>query len=417
MNIFYCIFFFLIISTFPVLSSDTIILGDDSRVPSANPAVGRLRVFKINSSGNKHFTCTAFLTNSPWIITTGHSFFNVSRDKKSWLEFNVPLSRDNGTEVDSSDENRYEVILDSVIQSENPTRNRGNDWAIFQVKNNMKTAKSPLNKQKVALRIFSENLSRFTEKSMVITGYGNVTVNVDGKTRLNKLNGTQQSAEGKLIKYEPKYTRLSYDIDTNPGCSGAPIILRNSDIVVGLNSGANYSETFNEGTSFTNESLIKALSNKPKTNLYNSVYDSFNKITYVDTKCGPYSDQSDRGAIFSPYQYVQDALYYETEDVMLCIAGGNYPVVAKGVGSNSQQPLISIPFSPSGNGRRVLFCSCAGSVNFLATTAPPPSSGNILKMVATHAAMSRSVGLYPIVEKKMTANRTNQKFSKMCVLQ
>ena len=95
------------------------------------------------------------------------------------------------------------------------------------------------------------NIFPDTDSTIRITGHG--TVNVD-----NTRNQVQQTHSGPLVWNAGLGTTiLSYEVDTNPGSSGSPIIWNTNQHALGIhtNGGCTASGGANDGTAFNNLGL------------------------------------------------------------------------------------------------------------------------------------------------------------------
>ncbi|MDP2208395.1 MAG: T9SS type A sorting domain-containing protein [Bacteroidota bacterium] len=171
----------------------------DDRVPSNNPAVGRLR-----------YSGTAWILENGRLVTAGHCL--VGADV---LEFNVLDSPPGGGITYSSAENQYALNTDTY------EINIAGDWGIFEVYPNTETGLKPREKQNAKF-IPIRDLSGIWSSQISVTGYGVAS---------GILNRTQQTANGPFIGFEGY--QLKFQTDMAPGNSGSPIQLVNNSILKG----------------------------------------------------------------------------------------------------------------------------------------------------------------------------------------
>ena len=210
------------------------ICGSDNRVPSNDPAIGRLFF-----DDSPNFPCTAWLLPSGKLVTAGH----CTRDLESgdWVEFNVPQSASNGSPQHPGPEDRYTVDMSSIIKSDNGS---GNDWAVFDVFVNSQTGLTPLEAQNAYYEIAQSNGGN----TITITGYG---------TAISELNKTQQTNTG--VNEGRDGNIIKYVVDTNPGNSGSPIIDFATGKAIGVHTNGNCADDgYNFGTSFFNSNFWNA---------------------------------------------------------------------------------------------------------------------------------------------------------------
>jgi V8-like Glu-specific endopeptidase len=198
----------------------------DNRV--ASNAANRARLLDVG--------CTANLTADGCFITAGHCLATAST--VDVVEFNVPLSKTNGTLVHPGPADQYV-----------PTTNRqfsnagiGNDWGVFTVFPNTETGLTPLQAQGAGLE-FSTVLPKRRNPAEII-GYG-----VDSGTA----NQTQQVATGAIKSAATATNTLKYTIDTEGGNSGSAVLVGGLVVAIHTNGGCQTSgRGANSGTMIGN---------------------------------------------------------------------------------------------------------------------------------------------------------------------
>lgn len=196
--------------------------GVDQRIISSNNKIARTHNKYLGKNG-----CTATLIGKRCLISAGHcqKYFK-------YLEFEVPMSNDDGTINHSDPEHIYQATPKTLKFG----RGVGNDWAVFKVNRNELTGYYPG-------EIYGHyKISYKTEigDQVSISGYGG--------SREKELYGVLQIGEGEIGRIDG--TKLYYQIDTTGGSSGSSIINSNDEIV-GIHShgGCNISSGYyNKGT-------------------------------------------------------------------------------------------------------------------------------------------------------------------------
>jgi V8-like Glu-specific endopeptidase len=212
--------------------------GGDDRTPSAEPGSARLMPMG----------CTGFMIDdaNKMFLTAGHCSVN----SQTVVQFNVPMSRADGTLMMPSPQDQYAVDPAS-IQSRD--QGIGNDWSYFGVFPNSNTSLTPVQVQGQNYTLV--NAVRNAGGTVRITGFGLVSAPVS-----LTLNQVQKSATGGYVSRTG--TVLGYSVDTTGGNSGSPIIDTGDGRVLGIhtNGGCDGAGS-NEGTSLDNPDLRYALAN------------------------------------------------------------------------------------------------------------------------------------------------------------
>ncbi|MEM6797493.1 MAG: trypsin-like peptidase domain-containing protein, partial [Acidobacteriota bacterium] len=218
----------------------------DDRVPSSDPRVARLLAGGI---------CTAFLTDegdcANRFLTAGHC---VDGNDSAVVQFNVPPSLPNGTNVHPPPEHQYPVDAGSV---ENVDEGVGEEYGTFVVGVNSETGLTPRAAQGAAFHLLN-SVSSQTDiywKGVRVTSYGN-DEGVD--------DNTLQTDRGPLV--EKNGTRIRYFLDTTVGSSGGPVIDRRDERIVGIHTHGGCStdpESANNGTAIDHPGLTALLASGP----------------------------------------------------------------------------------------------------------------------------------------------------------
>lgn len=189
-------------------NNETICGTSDDRIPSDEKQIGRMV-----AAINKGTGCTGTLIGPRCMVSAGHctSVLNVA-------QFNVPRSNDDGKPNFPGPEDQYPVerVVDSADEGE------GNDWAVYRMGENVVTKLLPGDVQGF-LAIEPERVKAGT--LVRITGYGRAP---------GELNATQQTQSGPVKSV--RGSEFDYEVDTEPGNSGAAVILESSNTVIGIHA-------------------------------------------------------------------------------------------------------------------------------------------------------------------------------------
>lgn len=204
----------------------------DDRVPSENPATGRLLTVG----------CTGWIIDNGLHVTAGH----CSGGSATVLQFNVPLSNPDGSLNHPGPEDQYSVDASSKISVSGGV---GNDWGVFQVFDNSVTGLQPIEAQGASFTVVQD----LGPPDIRITGYG---VDFNDPTR----NQVQQTHVGPNAGSSG--TTMRYVTDTEGGNSGSPVIDDATGNAVGVHTHGGCSTTGsgnNNGTSTFNSAFWDAL--------------------------------------------------------------------------------------------------------------------------------------------------------------
>jgi V8-like Glu-specific endopeptidase len=308
------------------------ILNWDDRVFSKDPRVGRFILGGFEVGG------TGWLMHGGLVLTAGH----VADYGPSLIEFNVPLSKDNGATNSSKPEDTYKVtVLQSVPKN---LREIGNDWAILKIFPNS-NGDSAFKRQGDFFRISDqENIGNLVR----VTGYG-MDEHPKGTTgSYNSCNMTEQTDTGKIISTNfPSSNRhiIEYAADTVNGNSGSPVYLSGTHIAIGIHT--NGGESSNKATGFKNIGL------------YNALRTHIHVTTYVDEDYF-FTVSTGDGTLFQPYRRLEDGLdKIKSNGGILGIVSGYYGSPS---GSSSKGPGINFP--NAGAGKKYFVKALAGEVYF-----------------------------------------------------
>ncbi len=211
----------------------------DDRVLSSDPRAGRYL-----PSG-----CTA------WLIDMGDNCFlsagHCGISGGGVVQFNVPLSNNNGSLNHPPPEDQYPVDASSVQVT--PGVQLGNDWAFFGCFDNSNTGLSPRVAQGAAYML-ADSAPAVNGQQIRITGYGTVSSPVSPTW-----NQVEKTHVGPYVMNNGAVLR--YATDTSGGNSGSAVEL-DGGMAIGIhtNAGCN-SVGGNQGTSIDSPTLQNALAN------------------------------------------------------------------------------------------------------------------------------------------------------------
>lgn len=220
------------------ITPDTQCGPTDDRVPSNNPATGRIL----------NVGCTGWIIDNGLHVTAGH----CSGGSLNTLQFNVPDSNPNGSINHPGPEDQYSV---APASKQFVSGGIGNDWGVFEVFDNSMTGLQPIEAQGASFTVKQD----LDDPTIRITGYG-VDSSPPGSTGArNAQNQTQQTHAGPNAGSSG--TTMRYVTDTEGGSSGSPVIDNATGEAVGVHThgGCSIGGGNNSGTSTFNTAFWAAL--------------------------------------------------------------------------------------------------------------------------------------------------------------
>ena len=218
----------------------TICDGVDDRLPSSDPRGCRLLPLG----------CSGWLFNgrSNCLLTAGHCVVG----NLQVVEFNVPLSNNNGSINFADPDDQYPV---DDVSRQGVGNGIGQDWGYFGVFNNSNTGLSPLQAQGDSYTLQAPP-SVGGGDEIRITGYGSTSAPVN--PQWNQIQKTQVGAYSSFGA-----TTLGYRTDTTGGNSGSPVIFENTGVAIGIHThgGCGNGGGENAGTGSNHPDLQNALAN------------------------------------------------------------------------------------------------------------------------------------------------------------
>ena len=195
----------------------------DLRQPSLVSPIARM-AFSPGISFPGDNGCTGALISKNCMISAGHCESNLR-----YAQFNVPPSTPNAQMVPPDPNDVYDVdsIIDIAGSDSRPSRpgedKDWDDWAVFKLKPNNLTKKSAGSVQS-SYNIYAENGPPLAFQRVQVTGYGRAA---------GSLSCVQHTMEGTLI-LDDSNPIIYYDILSTGGDSGAPVILKDTQQIIGI---------------------------------------------------------------------------------------------------------------------------------------------------------------------------------------
>ncbi len=268
----------------------------DDRTQTSNNRVGRIMPVG----------CTGWIIASGIYLTAGHCIGGGDNT----LEFNVPNSLSNGATQSPGPNDQYTIIQSSIVFFNDGAGEIGNDWALFRVNPNANTGLLPVQAYGGFYRVTHDHLPSTSGDNIRITGYG---VDFDDLT----FNQTLQTHIGPFVSETlegPSDAILRYQVDTEGGNSGSPVIVRDiggsHTIGIHTNAGCGPLSGSNSGTSFENNDLENAINTA-----------SGSTTEYVD---GAHVSPSESGTVFHPWDTVAEAASAVPSGGTVAIVQGTY---------------------------------------------------------------------------------------------
>lgn len=218
--------------------------ASDDRVASNDPRLGRLMPV----------ACTGWLIDDCMhcLLTAGHCTGGLPLINLTAIEFNVPPSLPNGAIQHPSPDDQYAIDPASFQWADGGV---GDDFCYFGCFTNSNTGISPFEAQAAAFVLASSPPAFDPAYEMRVTGYGTDSTPPDASQTLQTSTGLYYAFNG---------TKIRYDVDTEGGNSGSPVVWEDGGGVAigihthggcttGVPSGANW------GTGTNNVALQAAL--------------------------------------------------------------------------------------------------------------------------------------------------------------
>lgn len=267
----------------------------DNRVPSTDPAVGRI----------VPVGCTGWLVSNGAFLTAGHC---VGSNLQT-VQFNVPASGPNGTVNHPGPEDQYpiEPLVDIVASG-----GFGDDWGVFEAFANS-NGDLPFSRQNAFYRMSRDS----SPATLRITGFGvdGPAPNFGNPPPRNEDSQTHQTDFGISVGETvggPTNAFWEYRVDTQGGNSGSPIIIEGTDVTVGIHThgGCTSAGGANAGTSFENDDLEAAIQAFLGANVIYA--DPDHPITTED------------GTVFRPFDTLLEAADAAAPGDVISLVGGSY---------------------------------------------------------------------------------------------
>jgi hypothetical protein len=286
--------------------------GNDSRVSSSDPAVGR--VVYMPAGVDTTASGTAWIGSNGAMLTAGHVV-----PVMDIVQFNVPSSTCDGTIRHPDPEHQYAADVSSAVWANDgpgencPGPDCGGDWAVFSCFPNSETGLTPALAQ--GGHFYRMSIDD-TATTVVVTGFGRdfTPIGCDTLNVLNEDSHTQQTDFGPFVAEYIEAANdvvLEYEVDTETGNSGSPIIPVGLVRAIGIHTdgGCDRPNTGNFGTGFENDDLEAALLT------WHGPH-----VMHVDA----YQWTTGDGTIFRPFAHIADAFKDLPSGGVICIVRGAY---------------------------------------------------------------------------------------------
>ncbi len=201
---------------------DTICGALDDRVPSSDPAVGRVVFSGDVCSGFIIADAVPFGTDDKFHLTAGHCLFGSSNVV---MQFDVPLQDVFCQLIAPPIAKQFSVVQDFEF-----SLGTGDDWGVFRCHPNSNTGLTTFEEQAAS---YTRATSLPASGTVTVTGHGsdgnesvvvggNSNCGCDPKTFSGTWNTIQQTESGPLVAVTG--TLVEYMVDTCGGSSGSPVI-------------------------------------------------------------------------------------------------------------------------------------------------------------------------------------------------
>jgi hypothetical protein len=315
--------------------------GADNRVASSDNRVGRL-----------YFGgCTAWRTTAGIMLTAGHCVdFDPDQggsavpdgvlDLSGVVEFNVPASDSDGSTNAADPDDQYPILNITAWQfaGSTPSFNSiGSDWGAFRVGPNSNTGLMPEEAYGMPFRLTREVPAEDT--TLRITGFGS-----DSGTT----NFTNQTSTGPFLEEIVNSStdiELRYQVDTEGGNSGSPVIWNSLSLAIGIHTNAGCESDgggSNAGTSFEHNTLETWISEVAGA-LYGIPGGS---VRYVDINHPLRVSES--GTPYRPYSTFNLGASGVPSGGLITIVAGNYTAAAGNTGTYGTGNKAMLLVAPTG---------------------------------------------------------------------
>lgn len=295
----------------------------DNRTASNDVRVGRL----------VPVGCTAWLISNGTILTAGHCVdLDPDRDGpmlpdgvldlSGRVEFDVPASLSDGTLVASAPEDQFPVSTTNVRwRFDGEGQGLGKDWAVFRCQPNTNGVLPHIDR---GAFFRMTNLNPSAGNTIRITGHGIDNIPAGSTGGRNAQNQTQQTHAGPYVSENSSGADIwhRYQVDTEGGNSGSPIIWTANGFTVGIHTNAGCGDDGSGGISGANNGTsfeVNALETAMQT-YWN------NNTRYVDLVSA--APASDDGTIYRPYDTVTAGVNSVPNGGLVSIVTGTYTSAA-----------------------------------------------------------------------------------------
>jgi len=326
----------------------------DDRVASNDPRIARMRPWNTTpppAGLSLNGICTAWLVSNSAVLSAGHCQRGGILSAGSVIEFNVPPSLPNGTNVAAAVSSQYPINVGSILFEDN---GRGEDWMVFGVNPNSNTS---LRAHIAQGFFYMTKVTPNAGTTLRVTGFGldNIPAGAGGSFCLgganqgasctiaancpggqcvgaancdsdgdgtfefncNSTSQTQQSTTGAMDDLEGDI--IEHDVDTMPANSGSPIIREGSnEYAFGIHAQGGCDDFFagynNHGTHLHRGPLEAALQN------FLGQYTMY--VDWADIGLPA------NGSIYEPLHTVSGAVAAVVDEGIIALVPGSYPRAA-----------------------------------------------------------------------------------------
>lgn len=198
--------------------------------------------------------CTAWRVTNGALVTAGH----CGASEGDIVEFRVPPSLSDGTPQWALPEDQYAIDGATVVAMNDQSVGPGKDWAVFGVYPNSNTSLLP---HQVYSRLPFRMSRDVTGGTTRIYGYGYDASPQGSSGGYNSDHRVLQTETGPYDREhsDGPWVWHEYDVITERGTSGGPIVFDSLGLAIGVNSHGGCAASGASGTSFETDALEDAV--------------------------------------------------------------------------------------------------------------------------------------------------------------
>lgn len=284
--------------------------GFDERVSISDNRIGRIMPVG----------CTGWLVSTGAYLTAGH----CTGSSMDVIQFNVPASCCNGATRAPVAQDQFPIEPGSVVFDNGP--DSGQDWAVFRVNPN-DIGELPVQRYGGFYRMTRDVIPN----TVRVTGFGidksdpgcgdpppagcPLAPQGDCGGECNTDSQTEQTNAGAFRDEDEQASNdvvIDYEVDTEPGNSGSPVIILGTNNTVGIHTDGGCFPFLagNRGTGFENNDLETAIRNFVGSS-----------ATFVD---GGHTNTVLDGTVFRPFRTIAAGVSGVSTGGILSVVAGNY---------------------------------------------------------------------------------------------